>query len=40
VRAFAKWTRMLNEYEPPPIDVAMEEELSEWIARRKSELSH
>jgi len=40
VRAHARWTRMLNEYEGPPIEPAMEEELTQWIARRKSELSN
>ena len=38
MRAHGKWTRMLNEYEAPPIDAAMDEELSEWIVHRKSDL--
>jgi trimethylamine--corrinoid protein Co-methyltransferase len=38
MRAHDKWTRMLNEYEAPPIDAAMDEELSEWIVHRKSDL--
>ena len=34
-RANALWKRMLAEYEPPPIDEAVDEELREWIERRK-----
>ena len=34
-RANALWKRMLAEYEPPPIDDAVDEELREWIERRK-----
>jgi len=35
-RANATWKRMLAEYEPPPLDDAVEEELNEWIAARKA----
>jgi trimethylamine--corrinoid protein Co-methyltransferase len=34
-RANAVWKRVLYEYEPPPIDEAIDEELREWIERRK-----
>ncbi|MDQ4081476.1 MAG: trimethylamine methyltransferase family protein, partial [Actinomycetota bacterium] len=30
------WKRMLAEYEPPPMDDAVREELDEWIERKKS----
>ncbi|MGZ4154797.1 MAG: trimethylamine methyltransferase family protein [Actinomycetota bacterium] len=36
VRANAVWKRMLGEYEPPPIDEAKDEELREWIERKKA----
>lgn len=35
-RANPIWKRMLAEYEPPPIDDAVDEELREWIERRKA----
>jgi trimethylamine--corrinoid protein Co-methyltransferase len=35
-RANAIWKRMLAEYEAPAIDDAVDEELREWIDRRKS----
>ena len=37
-RANAIWKRRLAAYEPPPIDPAVDEELREFIARRKSEM--
>jgi trimethylamine--corrinoid protein Co-methyltransferase len=37
-RANAIWKRQLAEYEAPPIDDAVDEELREFIARRKQEL--
>jgi trimethylamine--corrinoid protein Co-methyltransferase len=37
-RANAIWKRRLAEYEPPPIDPAVDEELREYVARRKAEL--
>ena len=36
VRASALWKRTLAEYEPPPLDEAVDEELREWIERRKA----
>jgi trimethylamine---corrinoid protein Co-methyltransferase len=35
-RANALWKRTLAEYEPPPIDEAVDEELREWVERRKA----
>src|SRR6476660_7329900 len=35
-RANAMWKRTLAEYEAPPIDDAIDEELREWIERRKA----
>ncbi len=35
-RANAAWKRALAEYEPPPIDEAVDLELREWIDRRKA----
>ncbi len=35
-RANAIWKQTLAEYEPPPMDAAVEEELAEWIERRKA----
>jgi trimethylamine---corrinoid protein Co-methyltransferase len=35
-RANAIWKRMLTEYEAPPIDDAVEEELCDWIERQKA----
>jgi len=37
-RAHKKWTSMLQEYEQPPIDEAVKEELNAYVARRKAEL--
>jgi trimethylamine--corrinoid protein Co-methyltransferase len=37
-RANAIWKRQLAEYEPPPIDDAVDEALRDYIARRKSEM--
>jgi len=36
VRANETWKRMLAEYEPPPIDDAVDEELREYIDRKKA----
>lgn len=36
-RAARTWQRMLAEYEPPPLDEAVGQELEEWIGRRKAE---
>ncbi len=35
-RANALWKSMLASYEPPPLDEAVDEELREWIERRKA----
>jgi len=35
-RANAIWKKMLAEYEPPPIDEATDEELREWIDKKKA----
>ena len=35
-RANVIWKKMLAEYEPPPIDEAVDEELREWVERRKA----
>jgi len=37
-RAYERWTTLLNQYEPPPIDEATDEALNDFVARRKSEL--
>jgi trimethylamine--corrinoid protein Co-methyltransferase len=35
-RATPIWKRTLEQYEPPPIDDAVDEELREWIERKKA----
>ena len=35
-RAHAQWKQLLADYEPPPLDEAIEAELAEWIERRKA----
>jgi trimethylamine---corrinoid protein Co-methyltransferase len=37
-RACALWQRLLADYEPPPIDPAIDEALQAFMARRKEEL--
>jgi trimethylamine--corrinoid protein Co-methyltransferase len=37
-RAHTRWTQLLNEYEPPPIDAGMKEALEAFVAKRKKEL--
>ena len=37
-RAYERWTTLLNQYEPPPIDETTDEALNDFVARRKSEL--
>ena len=37
-RANATWKQMLEAYQPPPLDDAIDEELREYVARRKSEM--
>jgi trimethylamine--corrinoid protein Co-methyltransferase len=36
MRANALWKKMLAEYEEPPIDEAKDEELREWVDRKKA----
>lgn len=38
VRANRLWKRMLNEYEQPPLDQAVDEALRDFVARRKREI--
>ena len=37
-RAFERWRQMLQDYEAPPIDEAVDEALKDFIARRKRQL--
>ena len=37
-RAFERWNQILDEYELPPMDEAKNEELLEFIAKRKAEI--
>ena len=37
-RATAVWQRMLAEYEAPPLDAAVREELDAFVVRRRTEL--
>ena len=36
-RANRIWKQLLNEYEQPPLDPAIDDELSEYVAKRRSE---
>ena len=38
-RAHSIWKQLLAEYEPPPLDAAVVEELQEYVARRKREIA-
>jgi trimethylamine--corrinoid protein Co-methyltransferase len=38
-RACTKWKSMLNEYEMPTIDAAVDEALPDVIARRKASMA-
>ena len=38
-RANGIWKQLLREYEKPPIDPAIEQELAEFVARRKREIA-
>jgi trimethylamine--corrinoid protein Co-methyltransferase len=38
-RANKIWTRMLNEYEAPPLDPAIDEALIDFVNRRKAEFA-
>ncbi|MCG7520904.1 trimethylamine methyltransferase family protein [Ruegeria sp. Ofav3-42] len=37
-RAYERWNAMLNEYQPPTMDEAKQEELAAYVARRKEEI--
>lgn len=37
-RAYKKWNAMLDNYEQPPMDLAIKDALDDFIARRKNEL--
>ena len=37
-RAYDRWNAMLAQYEQPSLDVAKDEELREYVARRKAEI--
>ena len=37
-RANTRWKALLADYEPPPIDEAVDEELRDHVARRKAEM--
>ena len=37
-RAYERWNAMLDAYEPPAIDPAIDEALQDYVARRKSEI--
>jgi trimethylamine--corrinoid protein Co-methyltransferase len=37
-RAFERWNQLLNDYEAPPMDPAVDEALKDYVARRKTEL--
>ena len=37
-RANARWKKLLADYEPPPIDDAVDAELRDYVARRKAEM--
>nr|MCQ3812682.1 trimethylamine methyltransferase family protein [Acidimicrobiia bacterium] len=38
-RANTRWKELLADYQPPPIDDAINAELQDFIARRKAELT-
>jgi trimethylamine---corrinoid protein Co-methyltransferase len=37
-RATRRWQRLLADYEPPPLDVAIDEALREYVVRRKASM--
>jgi trimethylamine--corrinoid protein Co-methyltransferase len=37
-RAYERWNQLLNDYEAPPMDEAKDEEIKEFVAKRKSEI--
>ncbi len=38
-RAYERWNQMLNEYEAPPLDEAIDEQLLEFIAKKKESMA-
>ena len=40
MRANAKWKETLRAYEPPPLDVAVDEALKEFMARKRFDAGH
>jgi trimethylamine--corrinoid protein Co-methyltransferase len=38
-RAYERWNQLLNEYQPPAIDAAIDEALLDFIARRKASMA-
>ncbi|MEM1277801.1 MAG: trimethylamine methyltransferase family protein [Pseudomonadota bacterium] len=38
-RAYERWNAMLTEYQAPPLDPAIEEELTDFVARKKAEMA-
>ncbi len=37
-RAWGRWNQLLKEYEAPPLDAAKDEELKEYVSKRKAEI--
>jgi trimethylamine--corrinoid protein Co-methyltransferase len=37
-RAFERWNQLLKEYQAPPLDAAKDEELKEYVDKRKTEI--
>ncbi|WP_423908365.1 trimethylamine methyltransferase family protein [Candidatus Spongiihabitans sp.] len=37
-RAYERWNQLLNDYEAPPMDQAVDQSLKEFVAKRKSEI--
>ncbi|MEM7068772.1 MAG: trimethylamine methyltransferase family protein [Pseudomonadota bacterium] len=38
-RAFERWQQMLNDYEAPPLDAAIDEELQVFVAKKKESMA-
>ena len=37
-RAFERWNKLLNEYQPPPMDEGTDEALKEFVDKRKRQV--
>ncbi|MCH6565621.1 MAG: trimethylamine methyltransferase family protein, partial [Proteobacteria bacterium] len=37
-RAYERWNQLLKDYEAPPLDQAIDEELQAYVTRRKEEI--